>query len=311
MAAVAHQLRRQSGCAFVLDRGRWASLITGSAEMGATQAAAEVQHPRAGRELNAAKHGILSRHAVLPWEDRAEFEALVTALVDEHEPVGATERHLVEVIAVVMWRQQRVLLAEAASHRAALHQRLEWGGLDLARRAVVPNGRGLFGDHPRAAVAATPGDLEAELDGLIADELAATAASDALRSGAPYGEAMDRLTDEIRDGWDEALLESSMARALAEERGLDLGDPERSHRPDRDSLLRFLEDDVLAWLRTRRRDIESRCQVRAQALGEALNVEQLDKLARYETHLDRKLARTLAMLLKLQEVRRTIAAPAA
>ena len=102
-----------------------------------------------------------------------------------------------------------------------------------------------------------------------------------------------------------------MARVLAEERGRDLGDLEESHRPDRDSLLRFLEDDVLAWLRTRRREIESRCQVRAQALGEALDVEQLDKLARYETHLDRKLARTLAMLRKLQEVRRTIAAPTA
>jgi hypothetical protein len=110
--------------------------------------------------------------------------------------------------------------------------------------------------------------LEAELDGLVADEAAATAATDALRSGAPYGEAMDRLTDEIREGWDEALLESSMARILAEEQGRDLGDLEESHRPDRDSLLRFLEDDVLAWLRTRRREIESRCQVRAQALGE-------------------------------------------
>jgi hypothetical protein len=266
---------------------------------------------RGQRELNATKHGVLARHAVLPWEDRAEFETLLKSLVDEHKPVGVTEGHLVEEIAVIMWRQPRVLLAEAASHRAALHQRLEWGGVDVVRRAVVPNGRGLFGDDPRAAVAATPSDLEGELDGQVADEAAATAATDALRSGAPYSEALDRLTDEIREGWDEALLESSMARGLAEEQGRDLGDLEESHRPDRDSLLRFLEDDVLAWLRTRRREIESRCQVRAQALGEALDVEQLDKLARYETHLDRKLARTLAMLLNLQEVRRTIAAPTA
>jgi len=30
----------------------------------------------------------------------------------------------------------------------------------------------------------------------------------------------------------------------------------------------------------------------------------LDRLARYETHLDRKLERTLAMLLKLKDLRR-------
>jgi len=81
-------------------------------------------------------------------------------------------------------------------------------------------------------------------------------------------------------------------------------------RPDVAGLLRYLED-VSEWLRTRRQEVERRCQVRAQALGEALDVDRLDKVARYETHLDRKLGRTLAMLLKLQEMRQTITAPAA
>ncbi len=43
--------------------------------------------------------------------------------------------------------------------------------------------------------------------------------------------------------------------------------------------------------------------IKAQALGEGMQVYRLEKLARYETHLDRKLERTLAMLVKLKELR--------
>jgi hypothetical protein len=40
-------------------------------------------------------------------------------------------------------------------------------------------------------------------------------------------------------------------------------------------------------------------------LGEALDPDRLEKLARYETHLDRKLGRVLGMLLRLKELRHT------
>jgi hypothetical protein len=43
--------------------------------------------------------------------------------------------------------------------------------------------------------------------------------------------------------------------------------------------------------------------IKAQALGEGLQVHRLEKLTRYETHLDRKFERTLAMLVKLKELR--------
>jgi len=44
--------------------------------------------------------------------------------------------------------------------------------------------------------------------------------------------------------------------------------------------------------------------IMAQAHGESLDPERLDNLSRYEVFLDRKLERTLAMLLKLQALRR-------
>ena len=38
--------------------------------------------------LNALKHGILSKLAVLAHEDHAEFDDLLAALIEEHRPAG-------------------------------------------------------------------------------------------------------------------------------------------------------------------------------------------------------------------------------
>jgi hypothetical protein len=43
--------------------------------------------------------------------------------------------------------------------------------------------------------------------------------------------------------------------------------------------------------------------IKAQTLGEGLQAHRLEKLNRYETHLDRKFERTLAMILKLKSLR--------
>lgn len=64
--------------------------------------------------FNALQHGILSRHAVLPWEDRNEYQALLDALVTEHAPQGPTEGHLVEELAGIIWCRWR---SESASIR--------------------------------------------------------------------------------------------------------------------------------------------------------------------------------------------------
>jgi hypothetical protein len=73
---------------------------------------------------------------------------------------------------------------------------------------------------------------------------------------------------------------------------------------DAASLRRFLEAEILPWYEKRRRELENRPLIRAQAFGEAVDPHRLERLARYEVHLDRKLERMLAMLLKLQDLRR-------
>ena len=43
--------------------------------------------------------------------------------------------------------------------------------------------------------------------------------------------------------------------------------------------------------------------IRDQAFGEALDPDKLERLGRYEVHLDRKLERMLTMLLRLKDLR--------
>ena len=62
--------------------------------------------------------------------------------------------------------------------------------------------------------------------------------------------------------------------------------------------------DLRPWYVQRRKELENRPLIRAQAFGQSLDPDKLSRLARYEVHLDRKLERTLAMLLRLQDLRR-------
>src|SRR5215472_2153680 len=75
--------------------------------------------------FNALRHGVLSRHTVLPWEDVEQYRVLLEALVAEHAPQGPTEEHLVEELAGVIWRKRRLRLGEAAAHHRALRHALD------------------------------------------------------------------------------------------------------------------------------------------------------------------------------------------
>jgi hypothetical protein len=70
-----------------------------------------------------------------------------------------------------------------------------------------------------------------------------------------------------------------------------------------EGLRRFLESEVLPWFANRRKELANRPLIGERALGDALDHDTLEGLARYEVHLERKLERTLAMLLRLKEVR--------
>ena len=112
-------------------------------------------------------------------------------------------------------------------------------------------------------------------------------------SASAYSRAVAELREDTREWWEEQLSWEPD----------DYEEGQTPYRADSESLKRFLEDEVLPWYEKRRQEIEYRPLIREQAFGEAVNPDRLERLARYEVHLDRKLERMLAMLFKLKELR--------
>jgi hypothetical protein len=57
--------------------------------------------------FNAVRHGVLSRYTILPWENEAEYRALLEALMAEHTPNGTYRGASVKrwLLAGIIWRQ--------------------------------------------------------------------------------------------------------------------------------------------------------------------------------------------------------------
>jgi len=108
---------------------------------------------------NAMKHGVLSRYTVLSHENHADYESLVNSLMDEHLPAGATEQHLIEELASVIWRKRRVLQAEvwaAANLGGNLAAKVCNGNSHLRAMGVLEGARRASANTPMARGA---GDL--------------------------------------------------------------------------------------------------------------------------------------------------------
>ncbi len=237
--------------------------------------------------FNAVTHGILSGAVVLPHEDAEEFADLLAALVHEHSPVGATERHLVEALAACMWRQRRVLLAEGAKINEGLKSAVNSPRSVMS--SAAPFQRGLSGentdlrdllDMSAQEIAETQRDAELDL-------AAAKKAVAILRKGGTnaYEKARRALIPESRDWWDEHVAEDE-------------------HPATAEGLAEFIRDSLEPICYRMKAEAQCNPAIKAQTLGEGLRAHLLEKLNRYETHLDRKFERTLAMLLKLNEMRK-------
>ena len=57
---------------------------------------------------NALKHGVYATAALIPGENRTEFEELLAELLDEYKPLGPSLRHAVHCLADPMWRLRRL-----------------------------------------------------------------------------------------------------------------------------------------------------------------------------------------------------------
>ncbi|HKF96195.1 MAG TPA: hypothetical protein VKB96_16710 [Gammaproteobacteria bacterium] len=245
--------------------------------------------------FNALKHGVLSHDTVLPWENESEYDALLDALIAEHQPQGPTDEHLVEELAGIIWRKRRLRLAEAAAHRRGLDSIAARRDTVAAALSHLTAGKPI--ERARDAIQATPTETGEDIRALDAAEAMIDQALKILRTGKAdaYENALAALREDTRKWWEDEL--SCNPRELDED--------EETATPDTAGLLRFLEKEVLPWYAQRRTELKNRPLIRAQAFGESLDPDKLERLSRYEVHLDRKLERTLAMLIRLRELRHT------
>ncbi len=62
--------------------------------------------------LNNFRHGFSGAFTVLPWESQDEFDTLLGALRDEHQPSGLTETILVDKMAQALWLTKRAAVLQ-------------------------------------------------------------------------------------------------------------------------------------------------------------------------------------------------------
>jgi hypothetical protein len=236
--------------------------------------------------FNAMKHGILSKLAVLAHEDHAEFDDLLAALIEEQRPAGMTEQHLIEELATIIWRKRRVLLAEGARINEGLKSTLRSPKTVIP--AAAPFQADLSGEHvdlPNLLNATTERIAERQQEADV--DLAATRKAAAiLAKGGPnaYDKARRALIPDSRDWWD-----------------IQVGDEE--YAATAEGLMEFIRESLEPLCVGVVQQARHTMAIKAQTLGEGLQAHRLEKLNRYETHLDRKFERTLAMLLKLKALR--------
>jgi hypothetical protein len=120
--------------------------------------------------------------------------------------------------------------------------------------------------------------------------------------GSRRNDAYEAALAALREGTQEWWAES-LARKPDE-----LDEGEKPATADSDGLRGFLEGEVLPWLENRKKELANRPLIREQAFGESLDPDKLERLGRYEVHLDRKLERMLAMLLRLKDLRQATVA---
>ncbi|MBU4152935.1 MAG: hypothetical protein KKD63_08645 [Proteobacteria bacterium] len=111
-------------------------------------------------------------------------------------------------------------------------------------------------------------------------------ASAILRKGGPsaYGKVLKALLPDSWDWW---------AKYVEEE----------EYQPNSEGLAEFIDEHLWPLCVNMGKEALHHHTIKAQTLGEGLKAERLEKLSRYEIHLDRKFERTLAMLIKLKELR--------
>lgn len=226
---------------------------------------------------NATRHGFLSRRLFVGDEDPTEFHALFDDLSASLNPVGTLELALVEKIAVILWRQRRLVRAETAALT------LQQQPLRIAKAMNSELLRSYNNEVRVEQLTQFDSDCERWCRAALEEfEMLETMDLATLRASAPHlygqlvedaeGEDLVRFTDK---------LEGGIASYLAE---------------------------LAQWCRAELREAEARPHLHAiadhlRARSLVLANDTLELFARYQTTLDSNLYKAMRGLRDTQEAR--------
>ncbi|MAN66220.1 hypothetical protein [uncultured Hyphomonas sp.] len=240
-------------------------------------------------KLNAPEAAI---NALLPWESQDAFLALFDGLHAEYQPRGSSEAVLVERLCWIIWKRQRIMLAERAAHLVEVSRHI--GGSDgrsLAKRALVASGvEQVAANAGNALETLANDDIEegAYNDSEAQDLAKAVAILEAGQTQASIEAALACLRQDSLDWW---------ANVVADEGDADTTE-ECAAR-----LLSFITGSLQEQMTEQIQAVEQRPEVRLQVWGQSLDPFRTAKLMELDGELDRQFERTLGMLLKLQALR--------
>lgn len=243
-------------------------------------------------KYNALKHGILSKYTVMHWENRDDYNALLSSLIDEYKPTNATEEHLVEELAGIIWRKMRLRYAEMASLQTALSKNIGvefFSSKDCVKEALLDRSDKIEYFNIKQAVITSDDESKTELLEIKECLACCLNSKQIILESNCYEKGLNALhiIDQHRwqDAWDNDD-ENDIFSATAQ------------------GLLSWI-DDLKEYHERCIYELENKAKVKHQALGKSFFYDkELNKYMRYESHLDKKFEKTLAMLIRLQDLRK-------
>jgi len=241
---------------------------------------------------------------LLPWESMTEFRTLHAAFYAEHQPKGATEVSLVDQLAWIEWRRRRLMLGERAAHLASLQERMgdEYKTRQTLSRALIGHEGRAEKDELAETLRHAPERDQPGVDDAAEDERLTRKGIAVLEGGGAYAKGLAAIRSDTRGWWDDVLADDIATHPDGQPTE---GDEYIPYRADASSLLRFLKDDVLPTIETTHSLAVRRPAIRLQAHGESLDPFRADRIFALDERLTRQFGKTLAMLIRLRDLRAT------
>ncbi len=257
------------------------------------------ENGKAVAKMNALKHGLLAREVVVTEghrkESRKAFGALLDALRQDLAPAGPLEEMLVERIAVCYWRLRRVIIAEGGEIN--LRKDVKWNRWYLGKvEAFVKMRDACY--HRESEFLQTVYGCNYLVK--LLDELR----GDVERQGELTEDALNYMKEHLGNEGDTIGAMGVFFSMLSD-------NPENL---EAEALKAKHKRIVLEYLGDRQKAVRTMMEAREESEGweESAKAraaflpseEAMERLSRYEAHLERQLYRALNQLERLQRHRR-------